>query len=97
MVLEAANSLEALALWRQHQAEIDLVYTDMVMPGELNGRQLAERFLADKPGLPVIITSGYAADLMELGKAAQSSIVLLPKPCLPDTLTSVIRKCLQRA
>jgi two-component system, cell cycle sensor histidine kinase and response regulator CckA len=97
VVWEAANGEEALALWGEHQVEIDLVYTDMVMPGPLTGLQLAERFLADKPGVKVIITSGYYSDLVDLKKVAESSIVYLPKPCQPATLGSVIQECLHPA
>ncbi len=50
---------EALALWRKHRAEIDLLYADMVMLGGLSGIDLAKRVLADKPRVKVIITSGY--------------------------------------
>jgi len=95
VVLEAADSKEALALWKEHRAEINLVHTDMVMPGELTGLQLAERLLADKPGVKVIITSGYSMDVLDLSKVSGSSIIYLPKPCPPATLTSVVQECLQ--
>jgi len=94
MVLEAAEGQEALALWQQKRSEIDLLFTDMVMPGELNGLQLAERLLAEKPGLKVIITSGYHTDLPNLPQLPETSIVYVPKPCSPGDLTALIRKCL---
>jgi len=93
-VLEAADGRQALALWREHRADIKLVYTDMVMPGDLNGLQLAQLLLADAPGLKVIITSGYHTDQPNLNQVADSSIIYLPKPCSPGDLTAVIRKCL---
>lgn len=95
-VLTATDGVEALAVWAEHRAEIDLLYTDMVMPGKLTGLQLAERFMAEKPGVKVIITSGYNTEILEPGKDSDSSIVYLPKPCAPAILTQMIQKCLQR-
>ena len=95
-VLEAADGPEALALWREHRAEIDLLYTDMVMPGGLSGIDLAQRVLADKPRVKVIITSGYNTEMPDLSKATAFSLVYLPKPCAAPTMLSLIQKCLQR-
>jgi PAS domain S-box-containing protein len=96
VVLEATDGNEALEIWKTHREEIDLIFTDMLMPGGMTGLQLAEQVLAIKPGVKVIITSGYSTDLPDLSKAAESPIVYLPKPCDAATLTSVIQKCLQR-
>jgi PAS domain S-box-containing protein len=96
LVLEATNGLEALAIWARHRATIDLIYTDMVMPGDLTGLQMVEQMLADKPGVKAIITSGYNTDLLDLGKTGETSIVYLPKSCPATTITSAIQKCLQR-
>ena len=95
-VLEAADGPEALALWREHRAEIDLLYTDMVMPGGLSGIDLAQRVLADKPRVKVIITSGYNIEMPDLSKATESSLACLPKPSPAATLISMTQKCLQR-
>ena len=94
-VLAAADGEEALALWAKHRAEIDLLYTDVVMPGGLDGRELTQRLLADKPELPVIITSGYNTVELDFGRAA-SHIVFVAKPCLPSKLALVIHDCLAR-
>ena len=95
-VFEAADGPEALALWRKHRAEIDLLYTDMVMPGGLSGIDLAQRVLGDKPGVKVIITSGYNTEMPDLSKATDFSLVYLPKPSPAATLLSLIQRCLQR-
>jgi len=92
VVMEAADGKEALALWEAHRAEVDLVYTDMVMPGDLSGLQLADRILDAEPDKKVIITSGYTTQVMDLEKGAKSPIVYLPKPCPPATLISVIQR-----
>ncbi len=96
VVLEAANGVEALALWQEHRAKIDLVYTDMVMPGGLSGNDLAEHVMADKPGVKVIITSGYNTEMPDLSNLTESSVIYLPKPCLGATLISLIQTYLQR-
>ena len=95
-VFEASDGPEALGLWREHRAEIDLVYTDMVMPGGLSGIDLAQRVLGDKPGVKVIITSGYNTEMPDLSKATDFSLVYLPKPSPAATLLSLIQRCLQR-
>lgn len=59
MVLEAATADEALALAAGHPGTIDVLVTDLTLPG-LRGDGLAERLLAARPGLGVIFTSGYA-------------------------------------
>lgn len=91
-LLEAADGHAALDVWKQHHAGIDLLYTDMVMPGEWTGLQLAERFIAEKPSLKVIITSGYHTDVPE---TAGARIVHVPKPCAPAALTLLIQQCLR--
>jgi two-component system, cell cycle sensor histidine kinase and response regulator CckA len=95
-VLEAADGHEAFALWERHRADINLVYSDMVMPGAFTGLQIAERALAEKPEVKAIITSGYCTELLDLSTVAESSLVYVPKPCHPSTLLSVIHECLHR-
>jgi len=58
-VIEAENGDHALAQWSTHRDRIDLLLTDIVMPGSLNGHTLSHRLLADKPSLKVILMSGY--------------------------------------
>jgi PAS domain S-box-containing protein len=94
-VLEAADASEALALWADHRSTIDLIFTDMVMPGDLSGLQLGQRAMAEKPGLRVIITSGYNTDQVDLESVVKAAIVYLPKPCPPGKLLEVIGKCLR--
>ena len=96
-VLTAADGAEALAVWAVQRAQIDLLYTDVIMPGGLDGIQLARRILADQPGLKVIVTSGYNREMLELDKALDDSIIYLPKPCPVATLTQVIKDCLSSA
>lgn len=69
-VLAATTGAAALELWRCHCASIGLLISDVRLPGEPSGRQLAGLLQAQSPGLPVLFTSGYSLDhLAERGDA----------------------------
>jgi two-component system, cell cycle sensor histidine kinase and response regulator CckA len=93
-VLAAPSGDEATLIWTQQGPQINLLLTDMVMPGELNGRQLAEKLLAERPDLKVMYTSGYSVDLLGSGLANGRNFVFLQKPYHPDTLALMVRNCL---
>jgi CheY-like chemotaxis protein len=73
-VLEANNGAEALEILCQNPA-IDMVLTDFAMP-QMTGRDLAIAVARDRPGLPVILATGYA----ELPPGEKIDVRLLPKP-----------------
>ena len=92
-VLTATSGIDALRVWDEHQGSIDLLLTDMVMPGGINGNELAIELQKRKPALRVIIASGYSAELV--GKDfGQGNTVFLPKPYLPGQLIKIIREAL---
>jgi len=93
-VFQAVDGQNALQIWAEYKNEIDLVFTDIIMPGGLNGRELAERFWAEKPGLKVIFSSGYGADALGKNFKLDPKLNYLQKPYLPQTLLRVIRRCL---
>ncbi|HKS36054.1 MAG TPA: ATP-binding protein, partial [Verrucomicrobiae bacterium] len=93
-VLSAASGDEALPVWHENASGIRLLLTDMVMPGSLNGRELAEKLLSEKPGLKVIYTSGYSVELLGTGMTTSKNFVFLQKPYRPDALAQVVRNCL---
>ncbi len=93
-VLLAANGPEALALFEAHRDEVDLLITDMMMPGGITGRELAAQLQAVQPGLPVVFTSGYSSDLMGESAPSADEIDFLQKPYDPDTLLRVVRTSL---
>ena len=93
-IWEAANGLEALNVWKTNASQIDLLLTDFIMPGGLNGWELADRLRGDRPGLKVILMSGYNSDLP--GKI-QSHGHILPKPFSWESLTETVRSCLDTA
>lgn len=89
-VLQAGDVEEALGLWREHGPAIDLLLTDMVLPGGLNGRDLAARLQQDKSYLKVIYTTGYSPDLLD----DVDALNFLQKPYPPEVLTRTVRACL---
>jgi CheY-like chemotaxis protein len=90
-IWEAANGLEALNVWKTNASQIDLLLTDVIMPGGLNGRELADRLSGERPDLKVILMSGYNSDLAE---KIQPHSHILPKPFSLESLTETVRNCL---
>ena len=84
-VIEAASGVEALKAWDEHDGQIDLLLTDMVMPEGMTGSEVAAQLRKRKPELKVIFTSGYSAEVV--GKDfSQSDMAFLAKPYLPPQL-----------
>jgi PAS domain S-box-containing protein len=92
-VLVASNGPEALALVRHHD-DIDLLFTDVVMPGGLNGRALAAQAIAQRPGLRVLYTSGYTENAMVHQGRLDLGVQLLSKPYSRLELAQKIREAL---
>jgi len=93
-VLQAGACAEAAEVWRAHKYEIHLLLTDLIMPGSMNGRELAETFWAERPDLKVIFTSGYSADIVGKDFKIESDLNFLQKPYHPQTLALTVRRCL---
>ncbi|MBR0872427.1 PAS domain S-box protein [Bradyrhizobium tropiciagri] len=94
-VLVAANADAALEI-AGGGAAFDLLFTDIVMPGTMNGRQLAERLMAGRPTLRVLFTSGYSDGALPL-QGAGHGIPLLMKPYRRSELARMLRRCLDLA
>ena len=84
------------ALLQLRGRHFDLLFTDIVMPGGMNGRQLAEETQRLYPGLPILLTSGYAQDVLAAGGLPQS-LPVLQKPYRRHELATAIRRLLDRA
>ena len=78
-VLTASNGAEAIAAAGAWDGAIDVLLTDMVMPG-INGMELARAIRADRSGISVILTSGYAAELVDRPLNLAEISEFLPKP-----------------
>ena len=89
-VVAAVNGQEALQRLRADPG-IDMLFTDIVMPGGMSGWELADQARRIRPGLPVLFTSGYALEtLVEQGRA-QAEAVVLTKPYRKAELAQRLR------
>jgi PAS domain S-box-containing protein len=93
-VLAAANGPEALKVWGENRDAIALLFTDLVMPGGLTGRQLAQKLQADRPELKIIFASGYSAEIAGQEIKLRPGENFVQKPLRPDELLTIIRSCL---
>jgi CheY-like chemotaxis protein len=95
-VTVAVDAREALALLVQG-LDIDLVFTDIVMPRGVNGWELAERARRIRPGIKFLFTSGYAVEMLSDRKWIGKSDNFLSKPYRKSDLAHEIRATLDKA
>ncbi|MDD9947022.1 MAG: PAS domain S-box protein [Myxococcales bacterium] len=95
-VLSAGCGSEALGLVDRHHEPIDLLLTDLVMPG-MNGRELAEQLAARFPKLRVLFTSGYAPDVVAHHGVLEPDAEFIPKPYTLQALARRVREVLEQA
>jgi len=93
-ILEAGHGFEALERWKQHQGKVSLLLTDLVMPSGMTGQELAKRLREEQPDLKVIFTSGYSSEMAGREVELRQGEEFVQKPCPPDLLLSVVRRCL---
>jgi CheY-like chemotaxis protein len=93
-VVCAATGEEALELWNAHRGSVAMLFTDIVLAGELSGRDLALRLLAEKPTLPVLYTSGYSS--LGNDQSYLTAENFLPKPFPPATMRNAVKAALAR-
>ena len=89
--LDAANGAEALAIVEAGRP-FDLLFTDVIMPGAMNGRQLAEEILRRRPGSKVLYTSGYTENAIIHHGRLDSDVLLLAKPYRKSDMARMIRR-----
>jgi len=94
-VLEAADGQTALAMVDAGGPRVDLVITDVVMPG-MSGRSLADRLASRYPGLRVLYMSGYTDDAIVRHGMLEPGLAYLQKPFRPDALARKVREVLNR-
>jgi signal transduction histidine kinase/ActR/RegA family two-component response regulator len=95
-VLSAACAEEALEIAARHSGILDLLLTDVVMPG-MNGRALAEQLAARQPGLKVLFMSGYTDSFIAGHGVLEAGTNLLHKPFTEEVLVGKVREVLQGA
>ena len=90
-VLAAEGGAEALALAARHDGEIDLLLSDVVMPGML-GKEVAERLVLDRPHTRVLYMSGYAQPVLHSQGTLDPGVALLEKPFTATDLLTAVRE-----
>jgi CheY-like chemotaxis protein len=95
-VLEATTARGALKLWKERAEDVSMLLSDIIMPEEMTGRELAECLWREKPNLKVVFISGYSADVV--GKNTdfirKTGSYFLQKPFSSRALLEIIRRCL---
>jgi PAS domain S-box-containing protein len=93
-LLEAENGDHALALSDRHAGAIDLLLTDVVMPG-MTGRELADQLVEKRPGLKVLYMSGYSGDAIACQGFLEPGMAYLPKPFTAEQLSGKVSDLLR--
>ena len=93
-VHESASGTEALELFEHHGGKVDLLLTDMVMPGGVLGPELAARLKQQKPSLKVLYMTGYNPAIAGKDLDPAEAFNLLLKPFSSSELLRVVRQCL---
>jgi CheY-like chemotaxis protein len=92
-VRRASDGASALRII--HNGEpLDLLFTDVILPGGISGRELAEEAVATRPTLKVLFTSGYARDAVTHGGKLDPGVDLLQKPFSYEELTERVGRAL---
>ncbi len=95
-ILEADSGVRALDIWQTDKHRIDLLLTDLVMPNQISGKELADKLWSERPELKVVFTSGYSAEASPAGKdfILAKHLNYLQKPYHPQLLAKTVRGCL---
>ncbi len=94
-VLDESDGHAALELSARFSGNIELLISDVIMPG-MNGKQLAERLLAERPNLRVLYMSGYTDNALGPEGSLAPDVAYLQKPITPDSLARLVREVLDR-
>ncbi|MEP7056442.1 MAG: response regulator [Caldimonas sp.] len=91
-VTRASSAEEAIELLDAGDAQFDVVLSDVVMPGGMNGVSFAQYLRKDLPDMPIILITGYASHLRD-----KRGFEILQKPCAPDVLLAALRRATGQA
>ena len=94
-VYEAITGLAAIHFMASHPGEIDLIVSDVVMPG-VNGREMADQLQHSHPELPILFVSGYPGTEIERRGLDPTRVTFIPKPFPPDVLIAAVHHALAR-
>ncbi len=93
-VIAAASGEEALSLSAAYAGRVDLLLTDLVMPG-ISGRTTAERLHVERPAMRILFMSGYSDEADKLRSADGGKALLIPKPFTAEILERRVREALE--
>jgi len=94
-VLQAADAPQALEVSERHSGSIDLLLTDVVLPG-MNGRELAELFRMLRPSIKVIYTSGYTQDIIASRGVQDGDVTYVHKPYSAEAIAVSVREAIDK-
>lgn len=94
--LLASNANEALKIWKSGKNKVDLLFTDMVMPGGMTGLDLANRIRLEDPDLGIIISSGYNNEITAPSRLPAENMSYLSKPFRLNQLADSIQQILMK-
>ena len=92
-IIEAANGIEALDIARKHEGEINLLITDVIMPG-VSGQDLAEQIRASRPDIKTLFVSGYTDNAIAHQGILDADVAFLQKPFTVQSLCRKVRAVL---
>jgi DNA-binding NtrC family response regulator len=90
-VITAASAGEALQLWEKNSSQIELLITDLTLPGGTTGVTLSEQLKAHKPDLKVLFTSGHDRAIVVEKYSLSPDATFLKKPFSPDSLSRAVQ------
>jgi two-component system cell cycle sensor histidine kinase/response regulator CckA len=95
-VIAASSARDALEIWQSGEHDIDLIFTDMVMPGGMSGRDLAEVVRKERPSARVVFTSGHSPSRYGQEQGLLRGLEFLPKPYNPKNLLSTVNEAMEK-
>jgi PAS domain S-box-containing protein len=90
-VIPVSNGIKALEIWQARREDIQMLITDLVIPGGITGKQLAEQLLKQNPQLKVLYASGYSADIVGTDFPLKEGVNFLIKPFHSQKIAQTIR------
>jgi len=95
-IFAADSEAQAVKIWRQHFSQIDLLFTDLCIPYQTTGGQLAKKLLAEKSWLKVVYTSGFSPDIVAgEGLSLVVNVNFIGKPYPVSRLLEVVNRALE--
>lgn len=95
--IEASSAAQALVIWAHQKNEIQMILTDIMMPGGMSGCEMIKRITAQDPHTKVVFCSGYSPRLVSGDTVLEPGVNFIQKPFSPNELTRIIRNILHES